>query len=243
MSRTRYVDGRRALRGGVLAAWAAFFTWLWVTGEIARYLGPRTYWVVPFGALLLGAAALMHVVALRVVDRRPRPSTMDVVGAVMLIVPLIAVGIVPSAKLGSLAASRKSTAASFADVGSPAVTGPIEPIENPTFRDIAYAEQSERYAITIGLEPGRRVELLGFVDDEPDGPEGTFQLTRFYVSCCAADAIPYSTAIDPPGSGPAEFPDDVWVRAAGKLERRGDRLVVVADQLERVPEPEKPYLY
>lgn len=240
--RVWFVDGRRAMRGGVLAAWAGFFAWLWISGEISRYLGPRTYWVVPFGAFLLGAAALMHAFTLRVPAPRPRPSTTEVVGALMMVIPLIAVLIVPSADLGSLAASRKSTAASFEGIGGP-VAAEAEPIENPTFRDIAYAEQSQRYAAAIGLEPGRRVELVGFVDDEPGGPEGTFELTRFYVSCCAADAIPYSTAIDPRGLGPAELPTDAWVKASGELERRDERLVVVADRLERVSEPEEPYLY
>ena len=47
--------GTGAARTLVLAAWAALFAVLWAADEGQRYLGPRTQWVIPFGALALGA--------------------------------------------------------------------------------------------------------------------------------------------------------------------------------------------
>jgi uncharacterized membrane protein len=41
----------RSIRALALVAWAGVFTWLWVSGESVRYLGPRTQWVVPVGAI------------------------------------------------------------------------------------------------------------------------------------------------------------------------------------------------
>ena len=236
-----YVDWGRLLRALALIAWAGFFAWLWISGEMSRYLGPRTYWVVPFGAATLTCAALMHVATLRTSTRRPLPSRTELVGAILLVAPLIAVSIVPSADLGSLAASRKSTSAGVSAAGE------LNPqaatiIENPTFRDISYAEESTRYADAIGVGDGTEVELLGFVDEGEGGPEGTFELTRFYVSCCAADAIPYSVAVDPAAGG-EDLDDDDWAEVSGTLERRGDRFVLVADSVERVAEPTEPYLY
>ena len=239
--RSSYIDRPRLLRSAALTTWAGFFAWLWVTGEMSRYLGPRTYWVVPFGAAVLGLAALMHVATLRRAEPSPRPSPTDLVATLLLVAPLIAVLIVPNADLGSLAASRKST------TGGVAAAGELNPqadtvIENPMFRDIAYAEESTRYADATGIDEGSKVHLLGFVDEGDGGPEGTFELTRFYVSCCAADAIPYSVAVEPPPGAP-ELDDDAWAEVSGTLERRGDRFVVVADTLERVSEPDEPYLY
>lgn len=236
-----HIDGRRALGSLILIAWSAFFSWLWISGEMTRYLGPRTYWVVPFGAIALGVAGLLHVFTLRSPTPQPGPSVVDMVGTVMLIVPLIAVATVPNADLGTLAASRKS-------VGGPAITealttGAVDPVEDPTFRDITYAEESQRYAAAIGVTEGTQVELTGFVDESPGAPAGTFQLTRFYVSCCAADAIPYSVAVDPNGHTSARPQTDSWATVSGKLESREGRLVVLADGFEAVPEPEEPYLY
>ncbi|HYN36146.1 MAG TPA: TIGR03943 family protein [Actinomycetota bacterium] len=236
-----HIDGKRALGGLILVAWSAFFSWLWISGEMTRYLGPRTYWVVPFGAIALGVAGLLHVFTLRSPTPQPGPSAVDMVGAVMLIVPLIAVATVPNADLGALAASRKSTGG--AAIAEALTTGAVDPVEDPTFRDIAYAEESQRYAEATGVTGGTSVELTGFVDESADAPKGTIQLTRFYVSCCAADAIPYSVAVDPNGQTPAQSQTDSWATVSGKLEPREGRLVVVVDRFEAVPEPEEPYLY
>ena len=87
------------------------------------------------------------------------------------------------------------------------------------------------------------MDLLGFVDnDSGGGPAGTFELTRFYVSCSAADAIPYSVAVDP-GSGTGGLEDDSWAHVTGVLASREGRFVLVADQVRSVARPEEPYLY
>ncbi|MDQ4143106.1 MAG: TIGR03943 family protein [Actinomycetota bacterium] len=237
-----YVDPRRALRTGALIAWAAFFGWLWVSDEISRYLGPRTYWVVPFGTLALGAAAVLHLFTLRGPSPQPRPSATELIGTTLLVAPLIAVLMVPSAELGSLASDRKSTSSGVSSAAAGLTPESAQLIEDPQFRDVAYAEESDRYAQATGVVEGTEVDLLGFVDEEGGGPAGTFVLTRFYVSCCAADAIPYSVAVDP-GTADDEPPTDSWVRVRGSLEKREERLVVVAESLERVPEPDEPYLY
>ena len=233
------IDARRALRAAALASWAAFFAWLWLSGEMSRYLGPRTYWVIPFGAATLTLAAALHVMTLRT-SLPQRIGRGDLVSAAMLVAPLVAVAIVPNADLGSLAASRKSTTGVSSAAAGLSVEG-AEPVEDPSFRDIANAEQSAEYGAAIGVGAGTEVDLIGFVDEGP-GPEGTFELTRFYVSCCAADAIPYSVAVDPP-SGAEEPTRDEWFEASGVLEERDDRLVLVADRLEPAEEPEEPYLY
>ena len=235
-----FIDVRRLLRGLVLAIWAGFFIWLGVSGEMTRYLGPRTLWVIPFGALTLGGAALLHAFTIRTRERKPMPSMGELLGALVLTIPLLAVAIVPSAELGTLAASRKAT-------GGPPLVGELASssgvIEDPKFREIEYADESQEYADAIGVIEGMRVELVGFVDDSSEAPDGTVSLTRFYVSCCAADAVPYTVAVDPGGST-SEIPaQDSWIEASGSLERRDDRFVLVADTFEVVEEPQDPYLY
>lgn len=243
LTRRRFVDPRRALRAGILVAWGGFFVWLWVSGEMSRYLGPRTYWVVPFGAAALGLAALLHVLTMLADSPQPRPSATELIGTTMLIAPLLAVLMVPNAELGSLASARKSSSSDVSSAAAGLAPEDASIVEDPMFRDIVYAEESSRYARVTGLVDGTEVDLVGFVDDESNGPAGTFALTRFYVSCCAADAIPFSVAVDP-GDAKQAVPDaDEWARVAGVLEERDGRLVVVADTLEKVSEPEEPYLY
>ena len=235
----RSIDPRRAGRALVLVAWTAFFSWLYFSEQMTRYLGPRTYWVVPFGAIALGIAALAHLATVR--SEHPRGlSWGEIGGLLVLMLPMFAVVAVPEPDLGALAASRKTQSGGLAA----GVTQP-EPVAGVEIRflEISYAEESEEYANAIGATDGREVELTGFVSEPDEGTGGTFELARFYVSCCAADAIPYTVSVDPSEAGAAGYARDDWLRVSGTLERRGQDLVVVADEIAPVDEPKDPYLY
>ena len=232
------IDHMRAVRGVVLLGWAGFFAYLFFSGEVSRYLGPRTYWVVPFGAIALSLAAVAHLITVR--SDSPRSfSWSEVAGFLVLLLPVIAVLAVPKPDLGALAASRKTTGGISAGVARPEPGTDVE----VRFLEISYAEESEEYAQAIGATEGSEVNLLGFVSKESGGPEGTFELSRFYVSCCAADAIPYTVSVDDSGAGGGQFKDDTWLSVSGTLERRGRDLVVVAESVAPAEEPEDPYLY
>lgn len=230
------IDPRRALRAVVLTAWTAFFAWLWFSGEMTRYLGPRTYWVVVFGAVSLGAAALAHLMTLRGNGpRRVRRS--DVSGAAILVLPLVAVLLVPDAQLGAQAASRKRSAGGFA---AASLLPLPEPDGEISFIDIHYAAESSEYAASAGVVAGVEVELVGFVTPSLQ-QSGQFSLTRFYVSCCAADAIPYSADIT--ASEPLDHPEDTWLRVRGHLVEEEGHLLVEAADVKVVEAPRDPYLY
>ena len=230
------LDARRLARAVVLAAWTGFFVWLLVTGEVSRYLGPRTLWVVPVGAVALALAAVAQLISVRSA-RTPPLSTREVFGLGALLLPLVAVAVVPTPALGSLAASKKASGAIA--LGSLAAPAP-EPGREISFIDIFYASRSQKYADAVGVSDVTPVELLGFVTTPSEAPRGTFEITRFYVSCCAADAVPYSATVVGSDLSPQR---DTWVQVAGTLSRRDDRYVVVADRVMERSEPEDPYLY
>ena len=231
-------DRRRLARGLVLACWAGFFAWLHLSGEKTRYLGPRTYWVVVFGTIVLGAAALAHFVTARRGPRRdlgPR----DAAGIGTLLVPLLVVAAVPSAQLGALAASRKTAGAGAASVGAIAPPAP-EAGEAISFGEIHYASESPEYAAEAGIAEGMEIELTGFVTHPEGLPDGTLGLTRFQVSCCAADAVPYTV---PLAVDPASRADDVWLKASGHLALRDGVYVLDPLAVTVVDAPADPYLY
>jgi putative membrane protein len=234
----RHLHPSRLLRTMVLVGWAAFFAYLYLSREMTRYLGPRTYWVVPFGAALLGIAVVAHVPGLRSSEAAPRPSRREVIGHVVLIAPLLAALVVPAPALGALAANKKSTGGGLATVSSVVPPDPSAGRE-VRFLEIHYANESQEFADAIGIVDGYEVSLVGFVGQPTATPEGAFDLTRFYVSCCAADAIPYSVMVV---DGP-RAPIDTWLRVTGHLERRNSTFVLVPDAIDRIGEPKDPYLY
>ena len=235
------VDTRRLIRAIVLGAWALFFAYLRISGAMTRYLGPRTYWVVTFGAISLGGAALAHVMTLRATDGRSRPTFGELSGAAILLIPIVAVSMIPSAELGALAASRKLSTAGGNQVGAfaPQAPGPGGVI---SFAEIHYADQSADYAAQAGIVEGMPVRLVGFVTHDPNAPEGGFALTRFYVSCCAADALPFSVRISPP-DGSADPQENDWLEVKGHLARDENGFFLDGEDSVEVPEPAVPYLY
>jgi uncharacterized repeat protein (TIGR03943 family) len=230
------IDGRIA-RTVVLLVWASFFAYLWLTGEMTRYLGPRTYWVVPFGMATLVGAAAIHVATLR--SRSPRKLSPGQIGGLsVLLIPIVAVVVVPRPDLGALAASRKATG-----VGAAAgyMAPPASSDAEPSFIDVHFANESPEYGTKRGVVEGRALDLVGFVSRSPASPGGAFELSRFYVSCCAADAIPYSVVVDPAGSS-VDFSADTWLSVSGVLRRGPGGFELEARSIREVKEPRDPYL-
>ena len=226
------VDARIA-RGGVLGLWAVFFLVLWASGTSGRYLGPRTQWIVPFGAVVLALATIAYAYGyLRARRSGPTLTLREAASLFALLVPLAAVSLVPHAALGSYAASRKG-GIGFAFVRPHAPAKPSE----ASFLDIRIAEGDSGFADQAGIKNGVRVRLLGFVVGTKGMPPGTFELARFYIACCIADA----EAVGVPVAGRSYKPN-TWLAVSGTLERRGKRFVVTPDKLNRVRAPKQPYL-
>jgi uncharacterized repeat protein (TIGR03943 family) len=219
----------------VLLVWGVFLAWMAASNTMARFLGPRTYWVAWFGAVaLLIAGGMTALHALRAPG--PRIGRADKAGVLLLALPVVLVLAVPNSQLGAQAASRKAVGvgalSSFA-LAPPASGGKIG------LEEIHYAGISREYADQVGIVEGSEVDLTGFVTHPKNLKDGTFALTRFYISCCAADAVPYSVAIETT----EDLADDTWLHIKGSLERVGDAFLVAPTNIDSIDEPSSPYLY
>ena len=225
---------KRAVMAAMLLGWGAFLAWMAISNTMARFLGPRTYWVAWFGAAMLlmsGFVSAIH--AARAAG--PRAGRSDWAGVVLLSVPVALVLALPAPQLGAQAASRKA-------VGVGALSGFVPPPSSGAeigLEEIHYAAMSREYADQVGIVEGAEVDLIGFVTHPKSMKEGTYSLTRFYISCCAADAVPYSVAI----AADEDLPDDTWLNITGTLVRRGEVFLVEPAQIETIKEPSTPYLY
>lgn len=221
----------------VLGSWATFFIWLLLSGKVKTYIGPRTYWVVVFGAVCLTLATVGQLF-LRPSEDDDAPSPRWWLGYATVLFPLLLVLVVPEPNLGSLAASRKS---SGGVVSAAALEPPqLEPGQEVSFQEISYALESDEYAAALGIGEGYEVDLTGFVSGTEEFSSDTFALTRFSIFCCAADAVPYTIAVRPPEG--QRYGLDVWLRVRGVLEREGETFVVSAETVEPVERPDDPYI-
>ncbi|WP_455361397.1 TIGR03943 family putative permease subunit [Streptomyces sp. SYSU K21746] len=100
---------------------------------------------------------------------------------------------------------------------------------------IARAQQDEKQSLK-----GRTVVMEGFVTP---GRNGTWDLTRLLVSCCAADS--QSLTIRAYGAPPPDA--DTWVRVTGTWHPGGTlgtasaALALDVTSLQRIPQPAVPY--
>jgi uncharacterized repeat protein (TIGR03943 family) len=94
---------------------------------------------------------------------------------------------------------------------------------------------------------GVRIRLVGFVTPQHGGRDG-YLLTRFAISCCAADATALRVAIrgDPLGRAP-----DTWLEVEGRWQQHtsndepgqpaSDTAVLLAESVRTVKAPSEPY--
>lgn len=231
-----------AARTLVLGCWSAFLAWLWVSGETARYLGPRTQWVVPFGALCLGLLAVAYGRSLRGAGDGPlRPRPKELLGLGAMIVPILFGCVLAHASLGSAAASKKLSARGVDPSQLAALDS--QGSKGVGYLELKASEHNAAYAAKNGLHPGRSVQLLGFVQGSPKSARAPFQIARFYIGCCVADAVPLAITVLRDEIKPVELRKDQWVQLNGSVTRRGKGYVLQAETIKKVPQPHHPYLY
>jgi putative membrane protein len=228
----------RAVRAIGLAAWGALFGWLWLSGESVRYLGPRTQWVVPVGAVGLALASAGYLRATRdAPSLRARP--LELAGLVALVVPILAAATLAHAQLGSLAASNKLSSRGI----DPSALARLasRDAHDIGFLQLNAAGRDAGLSRELGLSSGTPVHLLGFVSTEPHGGR-PFELSRFYITCCVADAVPVGVHVARGTVRRLVAERDDWLDVTGVLARGTREWIVRAVRVRHVDAPSNPYL-
>jgi uncharacterized repeat protein (TIGR03943 family) len=228
----------RAVRAIALVALGALFGWLWLTGESVRYLGPRTQWVVPLGAIGLMLAAVGYLRATRgAASSWPRP--LELAGLATLIVPILAAATLAHAQLGSLAASNKLSSRGI----DPSALARLasKDAHGVGFLQLNAAGRDAELSRELGLAPGTPVRLVGFVSAQPlDGRP--LELSRFYITCCVADAVPVGVHVTKGTVRRLKVERDDWLDVTGVLTRGNREWVIRAVRVQHVDAPSNPYL-
>jgi uncharacterized repeat protein (TIGR03943 family) len=175
----------------------------------------------------------------------------------LLALPPLALVLIAPPALGAFAASRQP-------VRPPPVlhprpsgpTGPAAPASDPfpplipPRDDTAVPMALGEYLARDDQEPytlaGVRIRLLGFVTPQHGGRDG-YLLTRFAISCCAADATALRVAIH---GDPAPRAPDTWLEIEGHWQQRtsdhadqppSDTAVLLAQSVRTIKQPSEPY--
>jgi putative membrane protein len=226
----------RTIRALALAAWALLFVWLWISGESVRYLGPRTQWVIPVGAIGLGLAAAGYLRVTRG-DGTSRLSAPEWLGIAGLLLPIVAAATLGGAQLGSLAASNKLNARGVDPTALARLASRDARVIG--FLQLDAAGRDAGLSNELGIHAGTPVHLVGFVSTPPSRPGAQFELSRFYITCCVADAVPVGVLVAAPGK---RFDRDEWLDVTGTLTRGKSKWILRAARVAHVDAPSDPYL-
>jgi uncharacterized repeat protein (TIGR03943 family) len=161
----------------------------------------------------------------------------------LLVAPILAIAVVVPGPLGAFTANRAAATlppppgADFGPLPPPTVPGGPVDLSLKEFVGRAVYQQGRSLR-------GVPVRLVGFAT--PDARGEGFLLTRFVLTCCAADARPLRVAIR--GLAPPWPATDTWLEVTGTW--RPDRrtaederpAILDATQQRPIPAPANPYL-
>lgn len=175
-------------------------------GGYGWFVQQRMLLPLVFAAVTLGALGTYEAVQgvrqeLKVPDSK-RWGVAPIVGWLLLLPLMVLIGVSP-AGLGAAAAGRVDA---FTPTDEADAFGPLDDSSGPVelrvydFLNRAIWDDDESL-------DGVAVRLEGLVVNDDQVPDG-FMLTRFLVSCCAADGIPLQVAVH---GVETPLPDDTWV--------------------------------
>jgi putative membrane protein len=156
-------------------------------------------------------------------------------GLAGLVLPVMAAAVLANAQLGALAASNKLSSRGIDSSALARLAS--RDAKHVGFLQLNAAGRDDGLTRELGLAEGRSVELTGFVS-KTGRP---FTLSRFYITCCVADAVPIGVRVSAGGRG-GKLERDDWVDVTGVLARGHREWIVKALQLRHVKAPSDPYL-
>jgi uncharacterized repeat protein (TIGR03943 family) len=234
-------------RSVLLVALGATAVWLWWSGEALNYVRPG---LAPY---LLASGVVVLLLGLLppfgLFGGRTPPTDGDGDGhghgarvGWLLLVPVLVVLLVQPAALGSYAVASRSVAPGGGDGGFPPLAAPVRgavPMPMAEFVTRAVRDPGQSLA-------GVRVRLVGFVAPA-EGGDG-YQLTRFVIFCCAADAEALQAVVRGDAVPRAR---DQWLEVEGTWQPRPAAVddpnpqppVLNADLIRPIAPPRPPYEY
>lgn len=233
----------------VLLTWGIMLLRFWWTGKINILLHPDYMWLSnSAGVVLIMMGVLKLVQLLRSKSQPPAMPHLSlfppgISSAILLGIAVFGLLFTPRPFASETAMARGISEGIPATRAQPQQFGNFTKPEDRSLvgwiRTLTVYPEPDEYA-------GQPVNIDGFAIHNPDLPDNYLTLARFIITCCAADVYPVGLPIKLPENRSA-YPPDQWFQVKGQMisETLNDErtLVVQADELTEIPEPENPYDY
>jgi putative membrane protein len=239
----------RSFQGLLLIGMFIFFASKAANGQLTWYINSRFIPLTIFGTIFLAVLAQVIFSEVKRSRRREQETGHDhdhapaPVNLWFMLLPLLIGVFIPARPLDSSAFATKGF-----NTNSPLVSA-------DTSAQIFETDSEERnvldwiklynYEANTAQFEGQKASVIGFVYFDETLSEGQFFVSRFVVSCCAADG--FAIAMPAEWSEAATLEQDSWVLVKGTIKSvmLNDKVVpmIVAETIQPVPVPNQPYLY
>jgi len=246
-------------RAAALALWGGTLLWFYHADRLILYIRP-TYHPLAVGAgVVLLALALVELLNLAFRHRAAdccgehagevHGHTHGRLAAAVLILPLIINALVPSTGLTSYAVGKRATQIDYSALASQMKADWQAQLAQAKQLSAEYPELNIAQILGFASQDverarGMKVSCVGFVYREQGAPPERFQVVRFRMWCCAADAQPFYLLVIWPEA--ASLPTDQWVRVRGVIAftqgQGGPQPYLQADGVEGIKAPRNQYM-
>jgi uncharacterized repeat protein (TIGR03943 family) len=233
-------------KGLVLRAIGLFLFFQWMSGKLSLYIHERFVILVVFASFgLVFMGAVYHSRRVRASNRHHHHHGNFSWGALFFVLLLIMFGLMaPRTPLGTEAMrNRHVSMESMTSLAAPNSNRILlKPIRKRTILDWVLLSLLDNDPEAF---VGEKATVSGFVYRDEGFEEDRFMVSRFVVTCCAADALPVGLYVSWPES--RTLAEDQWVEISGQFELRGidgkQIPVLMAETVTLIDIPDQPYLY
>jgi uncharacterized repeat protein (TIGR03943 family) len=233
-----------------IASWGILFLQYWVTGKLYLLIHPNYMGLTVVAGVALLALALWKAITL---TQRPRYRGDFASHITLLPTGWSSTLLLATAILGLIITPKpfaSQTAIQRGVTEAPTLTR----VKPQAFRGSSNTQDKSIIdwvrTLTVYPEPdvykGQKARVQGFVIHSPNLADNYILISRFVLTCCAADAYPVSLPVKLSQSRNAYKPD-TWLEIEGDMttETLGGKrqLVINAKTLKPIPEPKNPYDY
>ena len=230
------------------AAWGLLFLRYWLTGKLGLLIHPNYFLLsMAAGFTLLGLAGLS---AWQLMKKTTGPT----VRHVTLFPPRIMAFVLLTAAVVGLVVTPRPFASQTAIQRGLQDANIVTRVKPQAF-SVGKAPDKRSlidWIRTIDVYPepdaylGQKVSIKGFAVHSDELGANYLTLTRFVITCCAADVYPIGLPVKLPRDR-SNFLPDKWFQVDGEMMTEtleGERkLVVQAKAIQAIPEPRNPYEY
>jgi uncharacterized repeat protein (TIGR03943 family) len=241
----------RSLQALLLLALFLFLMGKVINNQLAWYINLRFVLLTEVGIVFLAILAQRLFTEVRQLRQRDSDEELDhghdhspaSVNLWIMLIPLLIGVLVPAKPLDASAVSAKGLSTSSGLISADS-TGRLLETESEQRNILDWVKL---FYFEKDLNPfiGQQASVIGFVYHDEALAAGQFVVSRFIISCCAADGYAVGMVVEPPQG--VTFEQDTWVQVKGTVEvldyNGTPSPLIRAETVEVVAQPEQPYLY